>query len=64
MEGDDASERTISGGVVVGAQAAHCHCWAYVQGRCRMKDCKYGHPKDVRPCVYFMHVGHDSTNLI
>jgi hypothetical protein len=42
------TDRVIGGGVYVGSKASHC--WAHVQGSCRLKGCRYFHPKDVRPC--------------
>lgn len=45
---DQGKSRVIGGGVPVGSRGSHC--WAYVQGSCGMKVCRYYHPKDIQPC--------------
>ena len=32
------------------AGSKHSHCWAYVQGLCRVKECPYLHPVAIHLC--------------
>ncbi|KDQ56888.1 hypothetical protein JAAARDRAFT_304494 [Jaapia argillacea MUCL 33604] len=36
---------------VSSAPKKQSHCWAHVQGLCRLKDCQYFHPQDITPCT-------------
>lgn len=40
------------------AASKHSHCWAYVQGLCRVKDCPYLHPEAIHLCAYHFYFLH------
>lgn len=44
----DSSGHNGNGRSKVGSK--HSHCWAYVQGLCRVRDCPYLHPEAIHLC--------------
>lgn len=38
------------------AASKHSHCWAYVQGLCRVRDCPYLHPEAVQLCTLLLTI--------